>query len=233
MLAGVNVACGAPAPESGTVCGLFGALSVIVTLPVRAPVWVGLKVTLILQVSPAARVLAHGFGLVTRAKSPLATMLLMFNVPVPLFVSVTSFPGAVTPTTTVPHVSDVGDRLRAAPPPLPFTVSVIGVDPFNAPDVPLTVTGTVPVVAVGLAVKVRVLVELVGLGLNPAVTPLGKPAAERVTLPLNPFTALTVIVLVPLLPCDIVRVFGEAESVKLGVPEQLLNANDAMPVCQL
>jgi hypothetical protein len=38
MLAGVKVACGPPVPESGTVCGLFEALSVIVTLPVRAPV---------------------------------------------------------------------------------------------------------------------------------------------------------------------------------------------------
>ena len=116
-------------------------------------------------------------------------MLLIFSVPVPLFVRVTSFPGAVTPTTTVPHVSDVGDRLTAAPPPLPVTVSVIGVDPLSDPDVPLTVTGTVPVVPVGLAVRVRVLVVLVGFGLNPAVTPLGKPAAERVTLPLKPFAA--------------------------------------------
>jgi len=37
LLAGVNVACGAPMPVSGTVCGLFEALSVMVTPPLRVP----------------------------------------------------------------------------------------------------------------------------------------------------------------------------------------------------
>ena len=35
-----------------------------------------------------------------------------------------------------------------------------------------------------LAVNVSVLVEVVGLGANEAVTPLGNPEAERVTVPL-------------------------------------------------
>jgi hypothetical protein len=48
-LAGVSVISVAPVPVSETVCGLFGALSVTVTVPVRVPVWVGLKVTLNLQ----------------------------------------------------------------------------------------------------------------------------------------------------------------------------------------
>ena len=52
--------------------------------------------------------------------------------------------------------------------------------------------------------------------MNPAVTPLGKPDAESVTLPLKPFRGVMVMVLVPLLPCVIVRLFGEAESVKFG-----------------
>lgn len=38
LLAGVRVACGSPVPLRGTVCGLPEALSVMVTLPVRAPV---------------------------------------------------------------------------------------------------------------------------------------------------------------------------------------------------
>ena len=37
LLAGVSVTGTVPVPESGTVCGLSGALSVIVKLPVRAP----------------------------------------------------------------------------------------------------------------------------------------------------------------------------------------------------
>ena len=51
-------------PDRATVCGLSEALSVIVRLPVRAPTWVGVKVTSILQLFPAARVLPQGFGLV-------------------------------------------------------------------------------------------------------------------------------------------------------------------------
>jgi hypothetical protein len=63
LLAGVNVAWGAPVPESETVCGLLGELSVIVRVPVRVPTWVGVKVTLIMQFFPAASVLPQGFVL--------------------------------------------------------------------------------------------------------------------------------------------------------------------------
>jgi hypothetical protein len=59
-LTGVNVAWAPPVPVSGTVCGLFEALSVIVRLPVRTPTWVGVNVTLIRQLAPAASVLPQG-----------------------------------------------------------------------------------------------------------------------------------------------------------------------------
>jgi hypothetical protein len=68
------------------------------------------------------------------------------------------------------------------------------------PLVPVTVTVAVPVVAVLLAVSVSVLVLVVLEGLNEAVTPLGKPEADKLTLPVKPLSGLTVIVLVPLLP---------------------------------
>ena len=77
----------------------------------------------------------------------------------------------------------------------------------------------VPVVAVPLAVSVSTLVPVVGLVPNAAVTPLGNPDAARVTLPLNPFRSVTVMVLVPLPPCVMVRLLGESESVKLGVAD--------------
>jgi len=51
-------------PESGTVCGLFAALSVIVRAPVRAPSCSGVKVILIVQLLPAASVVPQGFELV-------------------------------------------------------------------------------------------------------------------------------------------------------------------------
>jgi len=55
------------------------------------------------------------------------------------------------------------------------------------PEVPVMVTVTVPVVAVLLAVSVNVLVLVVLLGLNDAVTPLGRPDTDKLTLPLKPF----------------------------------------------
>jgi hypothetical protein len=68
------------------------------------------------------------------------------------------------------------------------------------PDVPVIVTVDVPVAAPLLAVSVSVLVVVVLLGLSVAVTPLGWPEADRLTLPLKPFCRLTVIVLKPLVP---------------------------------
>ena len=55
------------------------------------------------------------------------------------------------------------------------------------PDMPVMVTVTVPVVAVLLAVNVSVLVLVALLGLNDAVTPLGIPEADKLTLLLKLF----------------------------------------------
>jgi hypothetical protein len=85
------------------------------------------------------------------------------------------------------------------------------------PDVPVMVTVAVPVVAVGLAVNVTVLVDVVGFVPKVAVTPAGKPEADRLTLPVNPPEGVTVIVLLPLLPWVTLKLDGEADSEKLGV----------------
>jgi len=77
----------------------------------------------------------------------------------------------------------------------------------------VTVTVTVPVAAVLLDASVNVLVVAVLLGLNDAVTPLGRPDADKLTLLLKPFCGLTVMVLVPLVPCTIIKLFGDAERV--------------------
>jgi hypothetical protein len=84
------------------------------------------------------------------------------------------------------------------------------------PEVPVMVTLTEPVVAVPLAVSVRVLLPVVLLGLKDAVTPLGKPEADKLTLLLKPFSELTLTVLEPLVPCVTLKLLGDAESVKLG-----------------
>ena len=84
------------------------------------------------------------------------------------------------------------------------------------PDVPATVTVTVPAAAVLLAVSVSVLVLAVLLGLNDDATPLGRPDADRPTLPLKPLSGVTVMVLAPLVPCAIVKLLGDVEREKFG-----------------
>ena len=78
----------------------------------------------------------------------------------------------------------------------------------------MTVTVTVPVAAVLLAVSVSLLVLAVLAGLNDAVTPLGRPDADKLTLLLKPFCGVTVMVLAPLAPRWIVKLVGDAERVK-------------------
>lgn len=59
--------------------------------------------------------------------------------------------------------------------------------------------------------NVRVLVVAVGLGLKLAVTPAGSGPALSVTFPVNPLIRLTVIVLVPVLPCVTVALVPVSE----------------------
>src|SRR6266852_5580524 len=74
----------------------------------------------------------------------------------------------------------------------------------------------VPRAAVLLAVSVNMLLLGVLVGLNEAVTPLGRPEADKLTLLLKPFSGVTVMVLAPLVPCTIVKLPGEAEREKVG-----------------
>src|SRR5258705_350438 len=68
------------------------------------------------------------------------------------------------------------------------TVRVMVVVRVKVPDVPVKVAVTVPAVAALLAASVIVLVVVAGLGLNDAVTPLGRPAAGKKTLPPETFS---------------------------------------------
>jgi hypothetical protein len=117
-----------------------------------------------------------------------------------------------TPTEpTSPSVQTQGKQQFTAA----VTVKATVADFVKLPEVPVTVTVTgPPVVAVLVAVRVSVLEPVVGFGLNPALTPLGRPEADKLTLPLKPFCGVTLIVLVPLVPCVILKLLGDAESVK-------------------
>ncbi len=67
-----------------------------------------------------------------------------------------------------------------------MTDAAMVVDAVFAPEVPVIVTVTGPVtVAFAAAVRVSVVPVEVGFVVNAAVTPLGKPVATRVTLPVN------------------------------------------------
>ena len=114
-----------------------------------------------------------------------------------------------------------------------FTVSETEVELVKLPEEPVIVTFTVPVAAVLLALSVNVLVLVVLAGLNEAVTPLGRPEAVRLTVPVKPFCGSTEIVVVPLVPCVSVTLFGEDDRPKLGIgvePGQLLTRLAAFTV---
>ena len=66
------------------------------------------------------------------------------------------------------------------------TVKMRVVDAVWLPAVPAMVTMYCPRLAELLAVNVSILAPVVGFGAKDAVTPLGRPDAERVTLPVNP-----------------------------------------------
>ena len=75
-----------------------------------------------------------------------------------------------------------------------------------APELPVMVIVAAPSFAESLAVTVRVdaeedpAVTFTELSLNKAVTPLGSPEADRLTMPVKPFVGFTLIRLVALLP---------------------------------
>jgi hypothetical protein len=111
------------------------------------------------------------------------------------------------------------------PPPAAAIVRAIVIVCVTVPPVAVTVTFAVPVVAVALAVNVSVELPLPGaameVGLKLAVTPAGKPEAERVTAELNPpLTALEMVEL-PEAPCVTDRLPGDALRVKFGVATAL------------
>jgi hypothetical protein len=140
-------------------------------------------------------------------------------------------PVSVTVIVSVPllpclTVREVGEEESVKPAvTLALTVSAMAVVAVVLPEVPVTVTVAGPVVAVELAVSVSTLELAEEAGLNEAVTPLGRPDAVNVTLPVNPSTSPTVMVSVALLPCVTGRLDAEDVSVKPGVDDPPLNGN--------
>ncbi len=84
-----------PVPESATVWGLLGSLSTMLKVPVRAPVAVGVNVTLTVQVVSEGTLVPQ---LLVCAKSPVVVTLLMAKGPEPVLVRANVRNALVEPT---------------------------------------------------------------------------------------------------------------------------------------
>jgi hypothetical protein len=113
ILAGVSVATGAtPVPPIATLWGLPLALSVIFTAEDRLPVFVGVKITLIVQLAFTAK--DDGQVLVSEKSPALALDILtpvIDNDTVPVFVSVITWAELPAPTCWLPKLKLVGARV--------------------------------------------------------------------------------------------------------------------------
>ena len=142
------------APLKLTVCGLPAALSATVSVPVRVPEVVGINVTLMVQLAPAATELPQ---LLVWAKSPLALMAVILRAALPELLSVTVCGALVVPCAWLPKVRLTGERPATGPlaDPVPVRLTVCGL--LAAPSVMVRAPVLVPP-AVG--VKVTVTVQL-------------------------------------------------------------------------
>ena len=83
-----------PVPDKLTVCVFGEELSAIVSVPVRLPPAVGLKVTVMKQLEPAAKLEPQVF---VWAKSPLAEIPEIVRAALPPLVSLICWPGPKVP----------------------------------------------------------------------------------------------------------------------------------------
>jgi hypothetical protein len=95
------------------------------------------------------------------------------------------------------------------------TVRVKVVDAVRLPEVPVSVTVAFATGAEPLAVKVSVLLEVAGFREKDAVTPAGRPERERLTVPLNPYSGVTLTEAEVVLPWPTLRLVY-VETVKVG-----------------
>ena len=96
---------GVPFPDSGTECGLPLALLVIVSVPARAPVAMGVKVTSIVHVAPRPRVAGHAE---VKPKSPEMPIARIASEPGPRLVTVSVCAGLVVLMVRSVNVSAAG-----------------------------------------------------------------------------------------------------------------------------
>jgi hypothetical protein len=99
-------------PLRATVCGDPPALSVTVSVPVREPATVGVKVTAMVQLAPGATLVPQ---LLFSAKSPEAAIEVSARATCPEFVRVTAWAAVVVPTVCWANVRLVGESVTVGP----------------------------------------------------------------------------------------------------------------------
>src|SRR4051794_39658354 len=104
-------------PVSGTVCGLLGALSAMVSIPDRDPVEVGEKVTRTVQAAPDGSVVGQ---VLVSEKSPLADMARLVRLPFPVFQTVRVWGRLAVPTSWLVNLSEEADRVTLGGVPVPL-----------------------------------------------------------------------------------------------------------------
>jgi hypothetical protein len=100
-----------PVPLSCALCGLFEALSLTVSVPVRTPSAVGVKVAEILQLPPAASVAGAIGHVEVCPKSPETEMLLIASGAVVVLLRTMALDVLVVCTTQLPKLRLVGVRV--------------------------------------------------------------------------------------------------------------------------
>lgn len=143
-----------PVPPRATICGLPTPLSLMERVALRAPVAVGLKTTLKVQLAPPATddpqvlVCEKSFGFV-----PMMVTLVIVSAVVPTLVRVTVFAALLCPTPVDGKFSTVGDRNTVVP--VPVKGTVCGLPP------PVSLMETVALrVPLAVGVKVTLIVQL-------------------------------------------------------------------------
>ena len=122
-LAAESVTGALPVPLRPTVCGLFKASSVTVSVPVADPTAVGENVTPIVQLAPAAMLAPQ--VLLATAKPELVRKLEKFRVTFSRFVKVTVLAALMFPTATVPKLNELDEKVTGAlPVPVRLTICV-------------------------------------------------------------------------------------------------------------
>lgn len=163
------------------------ALSVTVNVPVRDPLATGLKVTVTVQLAPAAREVPQASDC---EKSPLVEKPVRVNAAVPVLVRITSCAVLLVPTFWLAKLRLAGDNFAAGAVPVPVSptvCSLLAVPPL------LSVIVSAPLrLPVAAGAKVTLIAQLA-----PGATEVPQVLVSAKSAALVPFTAIPPMLSVP------------------------------------